>query len=196
MASRQTPSQTIGPYFAYGLTPEQYGYNFKEITNGDLAGDGATGQPVSIEGRVFDGNGDVVPDALIEIWQADGDGHYPSAKNHARGNARFKGFGRQGTGTHPDNRFVFKTVKPGAIDENQAPHINVIVFMRGLLTHVYTRIYFPDETQANARDPVLNTVEESRRKTLIAVRSEANGRTVFCFDIHMQGDRETAFFDV
>jgi protocatechuate 3,4-dioxygenase, alpha subunit len=105
----------------------------------------------------------------------------------------FSGFGRQGTGTDPDNRFIFETIKPGPVDAEQAPHISVIVFMRGLLTHAYTRVYFSDETEANARDPVLNSVPEDRRQTLIATR-EADG--TYRFDIHMQGDAETVFFDV
>lgn len=191
----QTPSQTVGPYFAYGLTPEQYGYPLASIASGDLRTPDAGGQRIRIEGRVFDGAGAVVNDAMIEIWQADAQGRYAHPAD-ARGNVAFKGFGRCGTGTDPGMRFIFDTVKPGTVDDAQAPHVNVIVFMRGLLSHLYTRLYFADEAAANARDPVLLSVPAERRETLIAQRSERDGVPVYSFDIHMQGDRETVFFDV
>src|SRR5690606_4491471 len=108
----------------------------------------------------------------------------------------FTGFGRCGTGTDPENRFVFDTIKPGPPGDGQAPHINVIVFMRGLLSHVFTRIYFDDEAEANARDPVLASVDEARRPTLIAARQTTPAGTVYRFDLHMQGPDETVFFDV
>ena len=168
MRSSQTPSQTVGPYFAYGLTPEQYSYPFKEVVSGDIRTADAEGHPIRIEGKVFDGNGDPVPDAMIEIWQADGQGRYAHPGDGRAANAAFGGFGRFGTGTDSENRFIFETVKPGSVDGAQAPHINVIVFMRGLLTHVYTRVYFEDEETANADDPVLSSVAEDRRHTLIA----------------------------
>ncbi|MBT4262802.1 MAG: protocatechuate 3,4-dioxygenase subunit alpha, partial [Deltaproteobacteria bacterium] len=99
-------------------------------------------------------------------------------------------------GSDPENRFWFDTIKPGALEDGQAPHLNLIIFMRGLLSHVYTRIYFADEIEANSHDPVLNSVEETRRATLIAKRQETSRGIVYHFDIHMQGDRETVFFDV
>ena len=148
------------------------------------------------EGRVLDGEGDPVNDAMIELWQADAQGRYAHPADPRSSNASFAGFGRCGTGTDPQNRFVFETVKPGAIAERHAPHINVIVFMRGLLTHAYTRIYFADEVEANAADTVLAQVPAERRSTLMADRSESGGETVYSFDIHMQGPRETVFFDV
>jgi protocatechuate 3,4-dioxygenase alpha subunit len=195
----QTPSQTVGPFFAYGLTPEQYGYDFPQFAGGNLrpAGDAAAGEPIRIVGQVRDGNGDLVPDAMLEIWQADGAGRYPSAQGGAGPNAPFEGIGRFGTGTEPDARFVFDTVKPGAVAEGHAPHINVTVFGRGLLNHLYTRIYFADEAQANDGDPLLALVPESCRATLLAVAEEgdASPRT-YRFDIRLQGDGETVFFDL
>jgi protocatechuate 3,4-dioxygenase alpha subunit len=196
MARGQTPSQTVGPYFAYGLTPEQYGYPLKSIAGADLVSEDDDGERIRIEGRVFDGAGEIVPDAMIEIWQADAQGRYAHAGDPRGSNTQFKGFGRVGTGTDPHLRFFFRTLKPGAVDGEQAPHVNVIVFMRGLLTHVYTRIYFDDEADANARDRVLASVPEDRRETLIARREATPDGTVYRFDIRMQGERETVFFDV
>lgn len=193
---RQTPSQTVGPYFAYGLTGPQYGYPHTAVADGRVATPDADGERIRIEGRVFDGDGKPIADALIEIWQADGRGRYAGMAGDAAGsNSRFKGFGRCGTGADPDSTFMFDTVKPGPVDPGQAPHINVIVQMRGLLTHLFTRIYFSDETAANAADPVLALVPAERRGTLVAERrSEASG-VVYRFDIHMQGADETVFFD-
>lgn len=193
---RQTPSQTVGPFFAYALTPEQYGYDFKSIADGNLIEGDVPGQRIRIEGRVLDGNGDLVPDAMIEIWQADGEGRYAHPADPRGSNVAFKGFGRMGTGTDPESRFVFDTIKPGSVDGTQAPHINVTIFMRGLLLHAYTRIYFSDEAAANARDPVLANVPAERRNTLIAARSETPAGIVYRLDIRMQGADETVFFDV
>jgi protocatechuate 3,4-dioxygenase alpha subunit len=193
---RQTPSQTVGPFFAYALTPEQYGYDFASIADGALVEGDVPGQRIRIEGRVLDGNGDVVPDAMIEIWQADEQGRYAHPADPRGSNVGFKGFGRMGTGTDPQARFIFDTIKPGSVDGAQAPHVNVIVFMRGLLLHAYTRMYFSDEAAANARDPVLASVPAERRHTLIAVKNETSSGTTYRLDIHMQGPNETVFFDV
>lgn len=193
---RQTPSQTVGPFFAYALTPEQYGYDFKSIADGNLIEGDVPGQRIRIEGRVLDGKGDLVPDAMIEIWQADGEGRYAHPADQRGSNVAFKGFGRMGTGTDPESRFIFDTIKPGPVDGTQAPHINVTIFMRGLLLHAYTRIYFSDEAAANVRDPVLASVPAERRNTLIAVRNETPAGTVYRLDIRMQGADETVFFDV
>jgi protocatechuate 3,4-dioxygenase alpha subunit len=193
---RQTPSQTVGPFFAYALTPEQYGYDFASIAGGSLIEGDVPGQRIRIEGRVLDGKGDVVPDAMIEIWQADGEGRYAHPADPRGSNVAFRGFGRVGTGTDPGARFIFDTIKPGSVDGRQAPHVNVIVFMRGLLLHAYTRLYFSDETAANAHDPVLASVPAERRKTLVAIRDETSAGIVYRLDIHMQGPDETVFFDV
>lgn len=194
----QTPSQTVGPYFAYGLTAAQYLYDFDQPFDAVVALPQAQGQHIRLEGRVFDGDGKPIPDAMIEISQADAAGRYPKSVAEAR-EAGFRAFGRVGTGTDASNRFYFDTVKPGAEGPGEAPHINVIVLMRGMLLHAFTRIYFSDEAAANAEDAVLQSVPAERRATLIAQRSETGGNggaVVYTLDIHMQGDQETVFFDV
>jgi protocatechuate 3,4-dioxygenase, alpha subunit len=193
---RQTPSQTVGPFFAYALTPEQYGYDFKSIAGGSLIEGDVPGQRIRIKGRVLDGKGEAIPDAMIEIWQADEQGRYAHPADPRGSNVGFKGFGRLGTGTDPEARFIFDTIKPGSVDGEQAPHINVVVFMRGLLVHAFTRLYFSDEAAANARDPVLTSVPAERRHTLIAVRDDKAASATYRFDIRMQGPDETVFFDV
>ena len=191
---RQTPSQTVGPYFAYGLSPEQYGYQhgMSSIAGTEMAAGDVEGQRIRVEGQVFDGAGNVISDALLEIWQADALGRYAHPSDPRGSNSNFKGFGRCGTGTDPQNRFWFNTIKPGAPEPGSAPHLNVIVMMRGMLLHAFTRIYFPGEA-ANATDKVLAAVPEARRGTLIAEK-QVDG--VYRFDIHMQGADETVFFDV
>jgi protocatechuate 3,4-dioxygenase alpha subunit len=190
---RQTPSQTVGPYFAYGLSPEQYGYqqNLTSIAGSQMAEGDTEGQRIRIEGNVYDGAGNPISDALIEIWQADSLGRYAHPADPRGSNSTFKGFGRCGTGTDPKNLFWFDTIKPGKAGADQAPHLNVIVSMRGMLLHAFTRVYFSDEP-ANVTDKVLRMVPAERRNTLIAVHQGGN---VYRFDIHMQGDNETVFFD-
>ncbi|TQV82283.1 protocatechuate 3,4-dioxygenase subunit alpha [Denitrobaculum tricleocarpae] len=196
MTQKQTPSQTIGPFFAYGLTPEQYGYNLTSIAAPDVANKDQAGEHIRIEGQIFDGEGVTVGDAMIEIWQADAAGRYAHPADSRGSNADFTGFGRVGTGTDPERRFFFETIKPGAVGDGQAPHINVIVFMRGMLNHAYTRIYLSDEVEANAADPVLAGIPDHRRGTLIAKRDDSGAGPVYRFDIHMQGADETVFFDL
>ncbi len=196
MSHKQTPSQTVGPYFAYGLTSEQYGYQLDSVAGGVVRDDNTAGQRIRIEGRVLDGKGDPVDDAMIEIWQADAQGRYAHPQDPRGSNADFKGFGRMGTGTDPQNRFIFDTIKPGPIGEGHAPHINIAVFARGLPSHAFTRLYFEDEAAANATDAVLSSVAQDRRHTLLARRAKGNDDTVYLFDIHLQGDNETVFFDV
>jgi protocatechuate 3,4-dioxygenase alpha subunit len=196
MRLKQTPSQTVGPFFAYGLTPEQYGYPFRSLAGPILVDSDTPGERIRITGRVLDGKGNPVPDAMIEIWQANAEGRYAHPADQRGSNVRFKGFGRCGTGTDPENRFAFETIKPGPIGDGQAPHVNVIVFMRGMLSHVYTRIYFADEAEANAHDRVLASIDEARRDTLIAAREMTPGGAVYRFDLHIQGPDETVFFDV
>jgi protocatechuate 3,4-dioxygenase alpha subunit len=191
----QTPSQTVGPYFAYGLTATQYGYDYDQPFDTVLALEHARGERIRVEGRVIDGDGKAIDDALVEISQADAEGRYPESVEEAEARG-FRAFGRAGTGIDAQNRFVFHTVKPGPEGPGQAPHINVIVMMRGLLLHAFTRIYFSDEAGANAQDPVLESVPSERRHTLVAQRSDQNNEVVYRFDIHMQGSNETVFFDV
>ncbi len=173
---QQTPSQTVGPFFAYSLTPEQYSYDFRSLVDNNLVNPIGKTNVITIVGKVLDGEGVVIPDALIEIWQNDGEN---------------KLFGRFGTGTDKENRFIFHTVKPKSVN-NQAPYLSVIVFMRGQLIHSYTRIYFSDELALNEEDEVLNSVPSERKNTLIA---QKEGQ-VYYFSIHMQGENETVFFEV
>lgn len=195
MALRQTPSQTVGPFFSFGLAPEQYGYAFRSIAGAVLVDDSTPGSRIRIVGRVYDAEANVLSDALIEIWQADAEGRYAHPADTRSSNTAFKGFGRTGTGTDPENRFIFDTVMPGAV-AGQAPHINVIVLARGMLNHLYTRLYFEDQVEANARDPVLLAVPPERRGTLLARRDSTAAPTTYRFDIRLQGDGETVFFDV
>jgi protocatechuate 3,4-dioxygenase, alpha subunit len=174
---KQTPSQTVGPYFAYGLSPEQYLYNFKQLVGNQMVSSIEHDEAITIVGKVLDGNGDVIPDAMIEIWQNDNENQL---------------FGRFGTGTDAQNRFIFSTIKPKSV-AGQAPYLSVIVFMRGQLIHSYTRIYFSDETESNATDEVLNSVPIDRKNTLIAKKK---GNNLFEFNINMQGENETVFFEV
>lgn len=189
---RQTPSQTVGPFFAYSLTAKQYGYDYNSIVDGSLLSDDTEGERIYIKGSVFDGSGNTVSDAVIELWQADANGNYVTQyPNIPISEIPFKGFGRLGTGTNTGHTFAFKTVKPGIVN-GQAPHINVMLFMRGSLHVLYTRIYFSDES--NDKDPLLNSVDAARRQTLIAQRKEINGSITYHFDIHIQGENETVFF--
>ncbi|MGX9390448.1 protocatechuate 3,4-dioxygenase subunit alpha [Nitrobacteraceae bacterium UC4446_H13] len=191
-----TPSQTVGPYFAYGLTPGGK-YEWNDAFSNDLVTPDVTGDRIRIAGQVFDGDGAVIPDAMLEIWQADAQGRFANPRDtRALPNATFKGFGRCGAGAKGE--FSFDTIKPGIVPDPdgkpQAPHVLLAVFARGMLLHLYTRIYFDDEAEKNAADPILALVPAERRTTLIA-RREA-GSATYRFDIHLQGDDETVFFDV
>jgi protocatechuate 3,4-dioxygenase, alpha subunit len=192
---QQTPSQTVGPFFAYGLTPAQYGYDFKNIFSPVLAQPQAAGEHIRITGQVFDGAGQPVGDAMLEISQPDASGQPVTTLADAQAKG-FTGFGRCGTGTLAQNFFAFGTVKPGVAAPGQAPFINVCLTMRGLLVHTFTRIYFDDEAEANAADAVLASVPAARRASLIAQRGMTGAGPVYRFDIHMQGEKETVFFDL
>jgi protocatechuate 3,4-dioxygenase, alpha subunit len=190
-----TPSATVGPFFLFGLVPSTYGGS--DIIGNNVVTPDVSGERIRIEGRVTDGDGVPVPDALVEIWQADAAGRYAHpADKRALPNAAFKGFGR--SPTDDEGRFSFETIKPGRVPgpngQMQAPHVAVNLFSRGILKHMVTRIYFSDEP-ANAADPVLALVPQDRRKTLIATRSERSGQPTYRFDIRMQGQEETVFFD-
>ncbi|AOJ04871.1 MULTISPECIES: protocatechuate 3,4-dioxygenase subunit alpha [Burkholderia] len=193
---KQTPSQTVGPYFAYGLCPQQYNYDLKSLFMPVIATPEAAGEHIVLVGRVFDGDGNAVGDAMLEFTQVDGAGRYPASREEAAASG-FCGFARVGTGTDAQNRFVVHTVKPARTSETDAPHVDVTVMMRGILTHAFTRIYFDDEAAANETDAVLASVPAARRATLIAKRdAQANGVAIYRFDIRMQGEQETVFFDV
>ncbi len=194
-----TPTQTVGPFFAPGL--------LRDVWN-VLATDQTVGERIRIEGRVLDGEGNAVPDALLEIWQANAAGRF----NHPRDtrdlplDPTFGGFGRSGSDT--DGVYWFETIKPGPVpfggsgddgEVMQAPHISIVVHARGMLNHAQTRLYFADEA-ANDTDPVLALVPADRRATLLTQRVEAGeragGSVVYRFDIVLQGRGETVFFNI
>lgn len=181
-----TPSQTVGPFFHDAL-PYEHG---PVVAGPDRAG------AFALSGRVLDGEGAPVPDALVEIWQADETGTFvaePGIYREVTGTG-FRGFGRCPTDT--EGRYALRTVKPGPVPTldgaAQAPHIAMSVFARGMLRRVVTRVYFDDEAAANAADPLLASVEETRRATLVATRDGDGYR----FDVHIQGADETVFLDV
>jgi protocatechuate 3,4-dioxygenase alpha subunit len=182
-----TPSATVGPYLAIGLTWPDGVWAAAEGTAGGFW----------IRGRVFDGAGDLVPDAMIETWQADPDGRFdtPEDPRGASEYPGFRGFARSHTADPPGEFAVF-TLKPGRLPDGegglQAPHLDVSVFARGMLDRVVTRIYFADEAEANAEDAVLRGLTDEQRRTLVAERS-ADGYTL---DLHLQGEHETVFFAV
>jgi protocatechuate 3,4-dioxygenase alpha subunit len=188
MTLRATTWQTVGPFFTIGLT---------RLNRTELAGPGVSGERVTIEGHMFDGDGAPIPDAMIEIWQANSHGKYnhPEDEQDKPVEPGFSGYGR--IPTDERGRFSFTTIKPGAVPgpdgKMQAPHIAVSVFMRGLLRRLVTRIYFPDEP-GNAGDFVLNLVEPLRRGTLTA-RKVAGREGVLEWNVVTQGTNETVFFD-
>ena len=203
--SEITPSQTVGPFFAYGLTPKGRAkwdpngtYSWKETVGDNLMTPDASGTKIRIEGRITDGDGAPINDAMIEIWQADGQGRYAHPRdNRALPNTNFKGFGR--SATDKDGVFSFDTIKPGPVPgpngKSQAPHIVFCIFSRGMLRQIYTRLYFSDEA-ANIADPILALVPEDRRGTLIAHKQPGGNVPVYRFDIRVQGENETVFFEI
>jgi protocatechuate 3,4-dioxygenase alpha subunit len=186
MSLRASTSQTIGPYLRIGL-------EWMQIE--DLAPKGVAGEPVSIRGRVIDGNGNPVNDAAVEIWQANSHGRYahPEDKQDKPLEKNFRGYGR--SLTDDNGAFRFSTIKPGRVPgpggKLQAPHVTVTIFMRGLLKHLQTRIYFPDDP-ANAEDPILALVPAERRPTMIARRASDG---TLEWNAVLQGKNETVFFD-
>lgn len=193
-----TPSQTVGPYFHQGLILESGLMNAQDHILVAPRSE-ARGERIWLRGRVLDGDGEPVPDALVEIWQADASGQYfhPTDLQSQQADPPFFGFGRSDT-RHPGGEFLFRTIKPGEIARSGqaalAPHLDVWLGMRGLLTHLFTRVYFSDED--NTGDPVLAGVPEARRRTLIAIREDTPEGPVYRLDFHMQGPHETVFFDV
>ncbi len=194
--SNITPSQTVGPYFKYGLTPG-HDYQWNDAFSNDLITPDVSGERIRITGQVFDGDGAVVPDSMLEIWQADAQGRFADTQDaRALPNSIFKGFGR--CGTDANGGFSFHTIKPGSVlgpgGKKQAPHILLAVFARGMTQQAITRIYFEDES-ANVADPILALVPVDRRATLIAKREDGDA-TTYRFDVRLQGDGETVFFDL
>lgn len=199
----ETPSQTGGPYVHIGLLPQQANIEvFENNFNNQLVKENTLGERIRLEGQVFDGLGLPLRDVLIEIWQADANGVYPSAAD-IQGKVvdpNFLGWGR--TGADFETGFwSFNTIKPGAVPgrkgTTQAPHIALIIFARGINIGLNTRVYFEDEAEANAQDPVLKGIEWApRRQTLIAKREQRDGEVVYRFDIRIQGEDETVFLDI
>jgi len=202
---RETASQTAGPYVHIGLAPQQAGFDIFENNFGSNLVDAKTkGERIRIEGRVFDGIGTVLKDILIEIWQANADGRYAHPADGRGGKAidkHFRGWGRACT-DFDTGVYGFDTIKPGSVigrnGRAMAPHINVWIVGRGINLGLSTRLYFSDEAKANASDPVINLIEwEARRATLIAQREDRKkGPPVYRFDIRLQGEGETVFFDI
>jgi protocatechuate 3,4-dioxygenase, alpha subunit len=180
-------SQTVGPFFSVGL---------QHLNRADLTVPGMSGTAITIHGQILDGDRQPVPDAQLEIWQADSEGNFSENKGEAAGHipAKFTGFAR--IPTDAVGKFELRTIKPGCVRDvagrMQAPHIAVLVFMRGLLKPLYTRIYFPAEA-ANDADLVLSLVPAGRKSTLIASGKE--GGDSFQWDVLLQGEHETVFFD-
>lgn len=193
----ETPSQTAGPYVHIGLALEAAGNPTRdqEIWN-RMAKPGAPGEHIVLIGHVYDGNGHLVRDSFLEFWQANHEGVYDTAFDLEK---PFNSFGRTAT-TFDAGEWTLHTIKPGVVKSAagvpMAPHINVSLFARGINIHLQTRLYFEDEAQANAADPVLNLIEQpQRRETLVARRCEVEGRLAYRFDIRIQGEGETVFFD-
>lgn len=188
MSLQATTSQTVGPYFLIGL---------QRLIVDNLAGPGVSGERIEIEGRVLDADGQGVPDAMLELWQANSLGKYahPEDTQETAVEPGFRGYGR--IPTAEDGSFRFATIKPGSVPgpdgKLQAPHIVVSVFMRGLLRRLVTRIYFPDEP-ANSEDFALSLVESGRRDTLVA-RKSAKRDDLLEWNVVLQGPEETVFFD-
>ena len=190
----RTPSQTVGPFLHVALAPAPYGV--REVFSHVVADPGIPGTHIRIEGRIYDGEGNILPDAMVEIWQADHQGRYahPADGRPLTSNS-FRGFGR--CATDSGGTFRFDTIKPGRVPgpdgATQAPHVNVGVFSRGILKRLFTRIYFAGDP-ANAGDPILALVPADRRDTLMA-KLDPNTPNLFRFDIRLQGANETVFFD-
>ncbi|HET6185099.1 MAG TPA: protocatechuate 3,4-dioxygenase subunit alpha [Acetobacteraceae bacterium] len=201
---KETPSQTAGPYVHIGLIPHQAGFDiFDKNFSNVLVSEATEGERIRIEGRVIDGAGTPVRDALLEIWQANAWGRYnhPLDRQDKKLDASFRGWGRTGA-DFSTGVYTFETIKPGAVvgragKGTMAPHINFWIAARGMNIGVHTRMYFADEQAANEADPVLKLIEqEHRRATLIAPRKMDGGKAVYTFDIYLQGERETVFFDI
>ncbi|MGF1476550.1 MAG: protocatechuate 3,4-dioxygenase subunit alpha [Geminicoccaceae bacterium] len=198
---KETPSQTAGPYVHIGLAPGAAGFDiYKRELGWDIAGPNAKGERIRVEGLVVDGIGSPVKDVMLEVWQANGDGIYAHPEHAGEVEEGFRGWGRVIT-DFETGEWAFETVKPGPVvgrsGNMMAPHINFWIVARGINIGLNTRMYFADETEANAVDPVINLIEwERRRRTLIAAKSEHDGQSVYRFDIRLQGEDETVFFDI
>ncbi|WP_297768886.1 protocatechuate 3,4-dioxygenase subunit alpha [uncultured Roseovarius sp.] len=198
---RETASQTAGPFVHIGLAPGAAGFDiYREELGHDIAGPNAQGERIRVEGQVIDGTGSPVKDVLLEVWQANAAGCYAHPEGGGPVEEGFRGWGRVIT-DFETGEWGFDTVKPGAAmgrgGRMMAPHLNFWIVARGINIGLNTRMYFSDEDAANAADPTINLIEwERRRATLIAARAERDGAPVYRFDIRLQGDDETVFFDI
>ena len=200
---KETASQTAGPYVHIGLIPHQAGFEIFEKNFGNaIAGAKTTGQRIRIEGRVFDGTGTPLRDVLIETWQANAAGRYnhPADTQDKPLDPDFRGWARSGS-DFETGIYTIDTIKPGTVPGRHgrpmAPHLNFWIVARGINVGLNTRMYFADEPEANAADPVLNLIElDVRRKTLLAEPVTRDGKIVYRFDIRLQGENETVFFDI
>jgi protocatechuate 3,4-dioxygenase alpha subunit len=200
---RETASQTAGPYVHIGLAPGAAGFDiFEQELGRDIAGPNAKGERITVEGTVIDGTGAPLKDVLIEVWQANAAGIYPHPADRRADEVEegFRGWGRV-ISNFDTGLYGFETVKPGSVSGRggrpMAPHLNLWIVARGINVGLNTRMYFSDEAEANAKDPVLNLIEQvNRRPTLIARREERDGEVVYRFDIRLQGENETVFLDV
>lgn len=198
---KETASQTAGPYVHIGLAPGAAGFDiYREELGQDIAGPQAAGERIRVEGLVIDGMGAPIKDVLLEVWQANADGHYAHPEGGGPVEDGFRGWGRVIT-DFATGAWAFDTVKPGQTQGRngglQAPHLNLWIVARGINLGLNTRMYFADEVAANTADPVLNLIEwEHRRATLIAPRDESGAVPTYRFDIRLQGDDETVFFDI
>lgn len=200
---RESASQTAGPYVHIGLAPGAAGFEiFEKELGQDIAGPNAAGERIRVEGIVHDGAGAPLKDVLIEVWQANAAGVYPHPDDPRAGEAEegFRGWGRV-ISDFETGLWSFETVKPGPVPgrnrRRMAPHLNLWIVARGINVGLNTRMYFADEAEANAADPVLNLIEQAdRRPTLIAAREARDGAVIYRFDIRLQGEGETVFFDI
>jgi len=197
----ETASQTAGPYVHIGLAPVAAGLEtFAHELGRDIVGPNAKGERIRVEGRVIDGLGKPLKDVLLEVWQANAQGHYAHPAGGGPVETGFRGWGRA-ISDFQSGIWVFDTVKPGPTPGHngkiQAPHITIWIVARGINIGLSTRLYFGDESAANAVDPILSGIKDAcRRNSLIANRTMREGAPVYHFDIHLQGERETVFFDV
>lgn len=198
---RETASQTAGPYVHIGLAPGAAGFDiYRQELGWDITGPNAKGEKIRVEGIVFDGMNSPIKDVLLEVWQANADGFYAHPEGGGPVEAGFRGWGRVIT-DFETGEWGFDTIKPGPVKgrngQMMAPHLNFWIISRGINIGLNTRMYFEDEAEANAKDPIINLIEwERRRATLIAKRSVRDGVTIYRFEIRLQGEDETVFFDV
>lgn len=197
---KESPSQTAGPYVHIGLAPGAAGFDiYKQELGWDIAGPNAEGERIRIEGTVIDGMGSPIKDVLLEAWQANSKGVYAHPGQPCEVEDGFRGWGRVIT-DFETGEWAFETVKPGPVHDNgavMAPHISLWIVARGINIGLNTRLYFEDESEANSKDPVINLIEwERRRQTLLARKSTRDGKIVYRFDIKLQGEDETVFFDI